>query len=75
MAFVTESLRDFKELKRVTGSGDVGPGQYHNEGYYHKLAMDSIYPKKKAPFDSNTTRFKDSSRNSNSPGKLLKPIF
>jgi hypothetical protein len=39
-----------------TGSGPIGPGEYHNEGYLHKVAMDTIYPKKIVPFNANTSR-------------------
>lgn len=71
MAFVSESNRDFKKFQPTSGSGDIGPGQYYNEGYFHKMAMDNIYPKKKAPFNSNTDRFVASrSTNLKSPGKL-----
>ena len=57
MAFVIESARDFKEIMPKATSGEIGPGHYHNEGIIHKMAMESIYPKKKAPFNSNTERF------------------
>jgi len=54
MAFTGESKRDLKQFQPKAGSGDIGPGQYHNEGFLHKLAMDTIYPKKQAPFNSNS---------------------
>lgn len=72
MAFVSESARDFKQFQPSPGSGAIGPGQYYNEGFFHKLAMDNIYPKKKAPFNSNTDRFmKNKHSNLTSPGKLF----
>ena len=54
MAFVSESAREFSSHIKQTASGQIGPGQYHNEGFLHKLAMESIYPRKKAPFNSNS---------------------
>jgi len=71
MAFVIESDRDFKDIQPKVTSGDIGPGHYHNEGKIHKLAMETIYPRKKAPFNSNTERFDSKlSKEQNSPGKL-----
>lgn len=56
MAFVAESEQE-KQIGIIkTGSGNIGPGEYHNEGYLHKVAMDSIYPKKSVPFNANTSR-------------------
>ena len=46
MAFVNESKRDLGSHMKGTASGMLGPGEYHNEGALHKMAMDAIYPKK-----------------------------
>jgi hypothetical protein len=72
MAFVIESERHLNEIIKVPTSGDIGPGHYHNEGMIHRMAMDSIYPKKKVPFNSNTERFDSqlSKTKKSSPGKL-----
>lgn len=53
MAFVNESPRNLGFHIKQAASGVLGPGQYHNEGQMHKLAMDAIYPKKLVPFNSN----------------------
>ena len=37
-------------------TGQLGPGEYHNEGAEHKEAMDAIYPKKKVPFNTQLSR-------------------
>lgn len=71
MAFTSSADRTFKDISPNVTSGDIGPGHYHNEGKIHKLAMDSIYPKKKAPFNSNTERFDSKLGKKGSPGKLL----
>lgn len=79
MAFVNETNRDMQQHIHKTASGQLGPGEYFNEGNLHKMAMEAIYPKKTAPFNSNKgwavtgpivkddgkTNFKHSS-----PGKL-----
>ena len=75
MAFVAESKRNLQSHIKSTASGDVGPGHYHNEGLLHKLAMESIYPKKKVPFNSNRPRLGVGSETKirekdPSPGKL-----
>ena len=46
MAFVGESKRDLGQHVKASASGHLGPGEYHNEGMLHRLAMDAIYPKK-----------------------------
>lgn len=53
MAFVNEGVRDMQQHVRKTASGQLGPGEYFNEGNLHKMAMEAIYPKKTAPFNSN----------------------
>ena len=53
MAFVSESARDMAQHVKQTASGQLGPGEYYNEGNLHKMAMEAIYPKKTAPFNSN----------------------
>ena len=53
MAFVNEAVRDMQTHVQKTGSGQLGPGEYYNEGNLHKMAMEAIYPKKTAPFNSN----------------------
>jgi len=45
MAFVHESERNNSFIKQ-SETGDIGPGEYHNEGLEHKRAMVAIYPKK-----------------------------
>ena len=35
MAFVNESMRDNSFIPKST-SGQIGPGEYHNEGLLHK---------------------------------------
>ena len=74
MAFVAESRRNLQSHVKTCASGEVGPGHYHNEGLLHKLAMDSIYPKKKVPFNSNRARLGGSTlhvgKETVSPGKL-----
>ena len=56
MAFVNESHRDLLGHVQYPASGQLGPGEYHNEGQLHKMAMDAIYPKKAVPFNSNQNR-------------------
>lgn len=75
MAFVAESEQETQFGMMKTGSGAIGPGEYHNEGYLHKVAMDTIYPKKAVPFNANTSRglvqFQQSKVHAtSSPGKL-----
>lgn len=53
MAFVNESNRNMQQHIFKTASGQLGPGEYFNEGNLHKMAMEAIYPKKTAPFNSN----------------------
>ena len=53
MAFTSESPRNFGSHIKQSASGVLGPGEYFNEGNMHKLAMESIYPKKFAPFNTN----------------------
>jgi len=55
MAFVNESIRDPSFIP-VSTSGNIGPGEYHNEGLNHKLAMEAIYPKKEVPFNTQLQR-------------------
>lgn len=56
MAFVNESPRNMGEHIKPSASGKLGPGEYHNEGKLHKMAMEAIYPKKLVPFNSHTNR-------------------
>ena len=56
MAFVTESPRNTQNHIRGSASGSLGPGEYHNEGQLHRMAMDAIYPKKLVPFNSQSNR-------------------
>jgi len=71
MAFVFDSTRDLGQNINKSTSGEIGPGHYHNEGFLHKLAVESIYPKKRAPFNSNLSRFTTGKKPQNdSPGKL-----
>lgn len=56
MAFVSESPRVTGSHNKQTASGRLGPGEYHNEGQLHKMAMEAIYPKKVVPFNSNKNR-------------------
>ena len=51
MAFVSESLRS-QDFIGKSASGNLGPGEYYNEGLIHKQAMEAIYPKKAVPFNS-----------------------
>ena len=53
MAFVNESHRDLQNHMKFPASGQLGPGEYHNEGQLHKMAMEAIYPKKTVAFNSN----------------------
>ena len=53
MAFVSESHRDMSLHVKKMATGNLGPGEYHNEGQLHRLAMEAIYPKKNVPFNSN----------------------
>ena len=53
MAFVNEAPRNTTHHVQKTASGQLGPGEYFNEGNLHKMAMEAIYPKKTAPFNSN----------------------
>ena len=53
MAFVSESNRDMSAHIQKVASGNLGPGEYHNEGALHRMAMEAIYPKKQVPFNSN----------------------
>ena len=52
MAFVNESPRNTVGHIKGSASGSLGPGEYHNEGQLHRMAMDAIYPKKLVPFNS-----------------------
>ena len=70
MAFVNESKRDLGSHMKGTASGMLGPGEYHNEGALHKMAMDAIYPKKQVPFNSNQSRGLTRDQFNSSPGKL-----
>lgn len=79
MAFVSETNRDMQQHITKTASGQLGPGEYFNEGNLHKMAMEAIYPKKTAPFNSNKNWHvtgpivKDDGRTNfknTSPGKL-----
>jgi len=56
MAFCNESPRDCGQHIAASASGRLGPGEYHNEGQLHRMAMDAIYPKKLVPFNSNLNR-------------------
>ena len=56
MAFVNEQARNLSSHVKPTASGALGPGEYHNEGHLHKLAMEAIYPKKQVPFNSQQSR-------------------
>ena len=68
MAFVSETNRDPTFIGK-SSTGNLGPGEYYNEGAIHKQAMDAIYPKKAIPFNSQSQR-KISMDNKNiSPGK------
>lgn len=51
MAFVSETNRDPTFIAK-SSTGNLGPGEYFNEGLIHKQAMDAIYPKKGVPFNS-----------------------
>ena len=51
MAFVSETNRDPTFIGK-SSTGNLGPGEYHNEGMIHKQAMEAIYPKKSIPFNS-----------------------
>ena len=69
MAFVSETNRDPTFIGK-SSTGNLGPGEYYNEGAIHKQAMDAIYPKKAIPFNSQSQR-KISMDNKNiSPGKF-----
>ena len=46
MAFINESHRNLQAHINIPASGNLGPGEYHNEGQLHQIAMDAIYPKK-----------------------------
>lgn len=78
MAFVAEAERNPSIGIFNSASGALGPGEYHNEGYLHKRAMQTIYPKKAVPFNAvghrGLTRESHGGTNS-SPGKLLVLIF
>tara|TARA_B110000285_G_C15062130_1_gene582976 strand:- start:1118 stop:1414 length:297 start_codon:yes stop_codon:yes gene_type:complete len=75
MAFVSEAERKPGITVVQSASGGLGPGEYHNEGYLHKRAMQTIYPKKAVPFNavSNRGLVRDTSGGgtNSSPGKLL----
>ena len=51
MAFVNESIRSQTFIGK-SASGNLGPGEYYNEGLQHKQAMEAIYPRKIVPFNS-----------------------
>lgn len=75
MAFVTESPRNCVGHIKGSASGSLGPGEYHNEGQLHRMAMDAIYPKKMVPFNSQMNRGVvdknvSLSHNQVTPGKL-----
>ena len=55
MAFVNESERDTGMIQG-SGTGALGPGEYYNEGYLHKQAIEAIYPRRAAPFNSMAVR-------------------
>ena len=69
MAFTGESKRNLATFMPKTGSGDIGPGHYHNEGLMHKLALEQINPKMKAPFNSGQKRWTKDRKLSPGPGK------
>lgn len=56
MAFVSESTRDQGNMYVVPTTGALGPGEYYNEGFLHKQALDALYPKRQAPFNSGQIR-------------------
>ena len=75
-----ESPRNLQSHIKQSASGSLGPGEYHNEGHLHKLAMEAVFPKKQVPFNSQAIRkiaepdakpMVNAKRNV-SPGKLLK---
>ena len=73
MAFTSESPRKLGLYIKPSPSGSLGPGQYYNEGYHHRIAMETIYPKKQVPFNSNSSRFefsKSEIKPIKSPGKF-----
>ena len=51
MAFVHESPKKASFIP-TSQSGNIGPGEYQGEGDQHKQAMEAIYPKKSAPFNT-----------------------
>lgn len=75
MAFVSEAERKPGIGVVQSASGGLGPGEYHNEGYLHKRAMQTIYPKKAVPFNAlsnrGLTKASSGGGTNSSPGKLL----
>ena len=77
MAFVSEAERRPGISVVQSASGGIGPGEYHNEGYLHKRAMQTIYPKKAVPFNAVSKRGLSRGISgvragiNSSPGKLL----
>ena len=69
MAFVSESQRS-QDFIGKSASGNLGPGEYYNEGLIHKQAMEAIYPKKTVPFNSNSERKGEYQSKDMAPGKL-----
>ena len=55
MAFVSEAERKSVLIQKM-GAGNLGPGEYFNEGAIHKQALEAIIPRKHAPFNSNSER-------------------
>jgi hypothetical protein len=72
MAFVNESERD-TALATGAGTGALGPGEYYNEGYLHKQAIEAIYPRKAAPFNSMAVRRVGSYSTSATDAKNISP--
>lgn len=68
MAFVSEVKR-LHSIAETTAASSVGPGQYDGESVAHKQLMASIFPKRRAPFDSSDKRSKIASPEQlNTPG-------
>ena len=68
MAFVSEVKR-LHSIAETTAASSVGPGQYDGESVAHKQLMASIFPKRRAPFDSSGKRSKFASPEQlNTPG-------
>jgi len=72
MAFVNESQRETGMV--VDGAtGVLGPGEYFNEGYLHRQAMEAIYPRRHAPFNSYAPRQVGSYSSAATGGKNISP--